>query len=236
VASAPARARGIPWPPKPAPATGPGGRKPVQLRWWILLLAVLWGVWLVARPPSAKKIDARIDAAIGLAQECKSKPAQDELIALRAGRATSDQLARLQRGLNDAAGACTRKRQRDKAWSDASDAVESLLAAGGYERARTRLQGFTRRWGEDRDTRALKDRIDDGRHPLAAPESGSTSSTAATTAQSARNLLQEARADLARGDAAAARDKMVLCLDMVDAADRDCAALKAQAERTLATQ
>jgi hypothetical protein len=232
-AAAPARGRGIPWSPKPAAPTGPGGRTPVRLRWWILLLAVLWGVWLVARPPSGKKIEGRIDTAIALAQACKSKPAQDELIALRSGRASPEQLARLQRGLNEAAGACTRKRQRDKAWNDAGAAVESALAAGNYERAQTRLQGFTRRWGEDKETRALKDRIDEGRHPLAAPES--SSSTSATT-QSARNLLQEARADLARGDPAAARDKMVLCLDMVDAADQACAALKAQAERTLGAQ
>jgi hypothetical protein len=231
--AAPARGRGIPWSPKPAAPTGPGGRTPVRLRWWILLLAVLWGVWLVARPPSGKKIEGRIDAAIALAQACKSKPAQDELIALRSGRASPEQLARLQRGLNEAAAACTRKRQRDKAWNDAGAAVESALAAGNYERAQTRLQGFTRRWGEDKETRALKDRIDEGRHPLAAPES--SSSTSATT-QSARNLLQEARADLARGDPAAARDKMVLCLDMVDAADQACAALKAQAERTLGAQ
>lgn len=235
--AAPARGRGIPWSPKPAAPTGPGGRTPVRLRWWILLLAVLWGVWLVARPPSGKKIEGRIDAAIALAQACKSKPAQDELIALRSGRASPEQLARLQRGLNEAAGACTRKRQRDKAWNDTGAAVESALAAGNYERAQTRLQGFTRRWGEDKETRALKDRIDEGRHPLAAPESSSsTSSSTSATTQSARNLLQEARADLARGDPAAARDKMVLCLDMVDAADQACAALKAQAERTLGAQ
>lgn len=230
----PERARGIPWPPKPAPAPGPGGRTPVRLRWWILFLAILWGVWLVAKP-SGKKVERRIDAAIALAQACQSKQAQDELIALRAGRATPEQLARLQRGLNEASTACTRKRQREKAWNDASGAVESLLAAGSYERARTRLQAFTRRWGEDKETRALKARIEEGRHPLAAPESSSHADTA-VPAQSARNLVQEARADLARGDAAAARDKMDLCLAMVDPSDRDCAAVKSQAERVLRTE
>jgi hypothetical protein len=171
-ASAPGRARGIPWPPPPAPtaANKPPGRQPIRLRWWIVALAVLWGVWLWAKP-SAQKIDRRIDAAIVLAQECKGKAAQDELIALRAGRATPQQLERLQRALNDASNACTRKRQRALAWSEARGGVESALAAGNAERARARLQAFTKRWGDDDDTRALRTRVDAarGEHPLAVP-------------------------------------------------------------------
>jgi hypothetical protein len=171
-AAPPERGRGIPWSPHPPPppAPKPAGRQPIRLRWWIVALAVLWGVWLWAKP-SAKKIDRRIDAAIALAQACQGKQAQDELIALRASRATPQQLERLQRALNDASNACTRKRQRASAWSEARGAVESALAAGSVERARTRLQAFTKRWGEDDDTRALKARIDAARaeHPLAIP-------------------------------------------------------------------
>jgi hypothetical protein len=168
--AAPERGRGIPWPPPPAPADKPPGRQPIRLRWWIVALAVLWGVWLWAKP-SAKKIDRRIDAAITLAQSCQGKQAQDELIALRASRATPEQLERLQRALNEASNACTRKRQRASAWSEARGAVESALAAGNAERARSRLQAFTKRWGEDDDTRALKTRVDAarGEHPLAIP-------------------------------------------------------------------
>jgi hypothetical protein len=226
----PARGRGIPWPPSPAPATQPAGRKPIRLRWWIIALAVLWGVWLLAKP-SAHKIDQRIDAAIALAESCQGKQAQDELIALRKSRATPEQLERLQRALNDASSACTRKRQRASAWSEARGGVESALAAGNAERARTRLQAFTKRWGEDDDTRALKTRVDAARgdHPLAVPSaSGDT--------PSARNLVREARADMARGDYGAARDKMDLCLTMVDPSDRDCAALKRDAERAAGGQ
>lgn len=170
--AAPARGRGIPWPPSLAPAAQPAGRRPIRLRWWIIALAVLWGVWLWAKP-SAQKIDKRIDAAIALAQSCQGKQAQDELIALRKSRATPEQLDRLQRALNDASGACTRKRQRASAWSDARGAVESALAAGNAERAHARLQAFTKRWGEDDDTRALKARVDAARgdHPLAVPPS-----------------------------------------------------------------
>jgi hypothetical protein len=171
-AAPPERGRGIPWSRHPTqpPAPKPAGRQPIRLRWWIVALAVLWGVWLWAKP-SAKKIDKRIDGAIALAQACQGKQAQDELIALRGSRATPQQLERLQRGLNEASSACTRKRQRASAWSEARAPIESALASGSVERARTRLQAFTKRWGEDDSTRALKARIDAARaeHPLAIP-------------------------------------------------------------------
>jgi hypothetical protein len=163
--------------PRPPLAAHPPQRSPIRLRWWLLALVVLWGVWLVAKP-SGKKIDRRIDAAIALAHECKASEAQAELIALRKSRATPEQLQRLQQGLNDEAAACTRRRQRGKAWSDASAAVESALAAAGWDKARTRLQAFSRRWGEDDATRALQDRIEAAHrediahreHPLAVPQ------------------------------------------------------------------
>jgi hypothetical protein len=168
----PERGRGIPWTrhPTPPPATKPAGRQPIRLRWWIVALAVLWGLWLWAKP-SAKKIDKRIDGAIALAQACQGKQAQDELIALRSSRATPEQLERLQRGLNEASYACTRKRQRASAWAEARGPIESALASGSVDRARSRLQAFTKRWGEDDNTRALKARIDAARaeHPLAIP-------------------------------------------------------------------
>jgi hypothetical protein len=162
--------------PRPPLAAHPPQRKPIRLRWWILALAVLWAVWLVAKP-SAKKIDRRIDAAIAMAHQCRGSEAQAELIALRKSSATPEQLQRLQQGLNDEAAICTRRRQRAKAWDETSAAAESALAADGWEKARTRLLAFIRRWGEDDNTRALKNRIEDARredearrtHPLAAP-------------------------------------------------------------------
>jgi hypothetical protein len=162
--------------PRPPLAAHPPQRKPIRLRWWILALLVLWGAWLVAKP-SAKKIDRRIDAAIAMAHQCRGSEAQAELIALRKTSATPEQLQRLQQGLNDEATICTRRRQRAKAWDETSAAAESALADAGWEKARTRLQAFIRRWGEDDNTRALKNRIEDARredearrtHPLAAP-------------------------------------------------------------------
>jgi hypothetical protein len=162
--------------PRPPLAAHPPARKPIRLRWWLLALALLWALWLLAKP-STVKIDRRIDAAIALARECKGSEAQSELIALRKSRATPEQLQRLQQGLNDEAATCTRRRQRAKAWSETSGAVEAALASASWDKARTRLQAFTRRWGEDGETRALRTRIEDARredeahrsHPLAAP-------------------------------------------------------------------
>ncbi len=227
--------------PRPPLAAHPLQRKPIRLRWWVLALVVLWGVWLMAKP-STKKIDRRIDAAIALARECKAGDAQAELIALRKTRATPEQLQRLQQALNDEAAKCTKRRQRAKAWSEASGAVESALAAAGWDKALARLQAFTKRWGEDEDTRATKERIEtarrDAAHPLAVPRSAAGSSGGGATgagggdkAQSAYNLIQSAQRDMANGNYGAAADKMTLCLTMVDAGNRECRALKTQAEQ-----
>ncbi len=159
----------VPRPPIPA---RPPQRRPVQLRWWILALAILAGVWLLVRP-SPKKIERQIDHAVALAKECKGNEAQAELISLRGSRATPAQLEQLQKTLNEQSAICTKRRLRNKAWLDASTAADAALDAGSSDKARTRLQGFIRRWGEDGRTRELKARIDEAaareKHPLAVP-------------------------------------------------------------------
>jgi hypothetical protein len=151
--------------PAPHPARGapvgaaPPRREPVRLRWWLLALAALWAIWLIAKP-SSRRVEAQMDKAIALASECKAREAQSELIALRGTKATPEQLQRVQKALNEASASCTRKRQRDKAWREAKPTIESALSASSFERARARLRAFTRRWGEDDDTRALKEAID----------------------------------------------------------------------------
>lgn len=161
--------------PRPPIPPRPPQRRPVQLRWWILALAILWGVWLLAKP-STKKIERQIDRAVALAKDCKGSEAQAELIALRGSRATPEQLESLQKTLNDQSAICTTRRLRNKAWNETSAAADTALDAGSSERARTRLQGFIRRWGEDDRTRELKARIDEAaareRHPLAVPRDG----------------------------------------------------------------
>jgi hypothetical protein len=159
----------VPRPPIPA---RPPQRRPVQLRWWILALTILAGVWLLARP-SPKKIERQIDHAVSLAKDCKGNEAQAELISLRGSRATPAQLEQLQKTLNEQSAVCTRRRLRNKAWLEASTAADAALDAGSSDKARTRLQGFIRRWGEDGKTRELKARIDEAaareKHPLAVP-------------------------------------------------------------------
>ena len=142
-----------------APPGAPPKREPVRLRWWLLALAALWAIWLIAKP-SSRRIEAQMDKAIALATECKPREAQSELIALRGTKATPEQLQRVQKSLNDASAACTRKRQRDKAWREAKAGVDAALAGSAVERARTRLRAFTKRWGEDDATRAAKEEID----------------------------------------------------------------------------
>ena len=147
-------------PPRADAAPGaPPKRDPVRLRWWLLALAALWAIWLIAKP-SNRRIEAQMDKAIALATECKPREAQTELIALRGTKASAEQLQRVQKALNEASATCTRKRQRDKAWREAKTAVDAALAGSAVERARTRLRAFTKRWGEDEATRAAKEEID----------------------------------------------------------------------------
>jgi hypothetical protein len=213
-----------PAPPRAAPKpAAPPQPAPLHWGWWLIGLGVLWLAWIGARP-ATQKFDARIDAAFALAQDCKGKQAQSELIALRTTRATPAQLQRLQTALNAAATTCERKRVRDKAWVDASSAIDAALASSAPEKARTRLATFTRRWGEDDTTAAAKARIDAAKREVVAPPP-------AQSPDSARNLITEAERDISRGNYRGAVDKMETCVSMVDVRNRDCIALKARAER-----
>jgi hypothetical protein len=117
---------------RPASPARPPGRDPVRLRWWLLALAALWVVWFLAKP-SSKKLDTRIDHAIALAAECKSREAQSELIALRSTRATQEQLQRVQEALNDAAAACRRQRQRQRNKSSGDNGRAERALAGAAD-------------------------------------------------------------------------------------------------------
>lgn len=167
--------RGIPPPPgvgraaaSPSPAQPPR-RAPIRLRWWIAALAALWLIWVMVRPEGSR-IERRMDRAVALAVECKARDAQDELIALRSTRATPEQLRQVQQSLNKAAADCTRAEQRAKAWLDTTGAIKKLRRARAYDKALARLAVFTKRWGEDDQTRALRlEIVDEREHPLADP-------------------------------------------------------------------
>ncbi|MBZ2209242.1 hypothetical protein [Massilia soli] len=164
-AAAPAPAAAPPargWGRKAAPAPAPvkPERGPVKLRWWIGLLAIVLGLWMWDKP---RKIEARVDRALALGAECKLNEAQAELIALRSTRATPEQLQRLQQGLNKASSACERKQQRARAWRDTVAEVDRAIDDATFIKAQQRLQGFVRNWGEDGDTRSLKEKISTAR-------------------------------------------------------------------------
>lgn len=174
--SQPQPGRGIPPPPGvgrvtaagPSPAQPPR-RAPIRLRWWIAALVVLWVIWTMVRPEGSR-IERRMDRAVALAVECKAREAQDELIALRNTRATPEQLRQVQQSLNKAAADCTRAEQRARAWEEATGAIKKLRRARSYDKALARLAVFTKRWGEDDQTRALRlEIIDEREHPLADP-------------------------------------------------------------------
>lgn len=167
-----------PLPPAPAPRTAAAhraapARKPIRLRWWLAALALLWLAWMLTKPLDAR-IERRMKEAIALAQECKPREAQDELIELRGTRASPAQLRQVQEGLNAAAAACKRAERRRTDWQMTETAVERLMRNNSQAQARTRLSTFTRRWGENDETRALARRIDAGRRerPLADPSRG----------------------------------------------------------------
>ena len=111
-----------PAPPKPSappppirpsipPPPAAQARKPIRLRWWLIVLGILWLAWMLTKPTAAR-IERRMESAIALAKECKPKDAQDELIALRRTRASEQQLRKVQDTLNAAAAACTREERR----------------------------------------------------------------------------------------------------------------------------
>jgi hypothetical protein len=224
----PVPAAPTPPPPRAYAAASPPRREPVRMRYWLIALLALWLIWLYARPAS-HKIDARIDSAMRASAECRFNDAQSELIALRMTRATPEQLARLQSAINAAVPGCEKKKLRIKAWNDTGAAVENALAAGDFGKAQARLAQFTRRYGDDDDTRKLKNKIAEQR--AAAPPAAKVAPSATETAQSVRNLIGEAERELAEGNYKGASDKLETCITMVDAGNRECAAFKVHADR-----
>ena len=232
--------------PPPMGAAIPPKREPVRLRWWLVAMAALWLIWIYAKPNAAKKIESRIESAMKASAECRLNDAQSELIALRMTRATPEQLERLQSAISAAGTTCGKKKQRDKAWGETTNAVESALVEGDFAKAQARLAQFTKRWNEDDESRKLKTRINERRAaapplaPLPLPEVIERSrpmlpplAPGQGQGQSAHNLIDEAERALRAGNYRAAVDKLETCITMVDEGARECAAFKVHAERML---
>jgi len=246
-------------PSRPAPRTAaaaqPPQPKPIRLRYWLMALALLALIWFYAKPDHKRvdaRIDARIDEAIAMSRACKSADAQAELIALRGDKASPEQLQRLQSAINAAASACDKKKLRARTWSETLAAVDSALDDGDTARAQVRLAQFTKRYGDDAETRALKARIaaqreaetpakkaapspsSGARADAGSPPDGAAGSagSAAQRSQSSRNLIAEAERQIALGNYKAASDKLETCIAMVEGS-RECAAYKVNADRLL---
>lgn len=212
----------------------------MRLRYWLMALATLWVIWMLAKP-EGNKIEDRIQNAITASNECRFNDAQSELIALRMTKATPEQLRRLQSAISDAGPACNKKKAREKAWNDTREAVDNLLGAGEFAKAQARLSKFTDRYREDEESRKLKARISQQRAdaaPVALPVPVGEElppprpvRSSASTAQSVRNLIDEADRALRAGDYVTASDKLEICITMVDEGNRECAAFKVHADR-----
>ena len=221
-----------PGPARKQAAAPPPRREPVRMRYWLIALLSLWLIWLYARP-STNKIEARIASATKASEECRFNDAQSELIALRMTKATREQLTRLQGVINAAYQGCEKKKLRLKAWDETSAAVESALAAADFVKAQARLAQFTRRYGDDDATRQLKEKIAAQRAaaPPPPPPLERMAPSPTETAQSVRNLIDEAERALAAGNYKKASDKLETCITMVDTGNRECAAFKVHADR-----
>ncbi len=222
-----------PVPPKAGtPRSGPMAppqRAPIRMRYWIIALVSLWLIWLYAKP-NPRKLEPRVAEAVVMSRECRLTEAQSELIALRGAKATDEQLRRIQSAMNSASPGCEKKRLRAKAWSDTTAAVETALEDDERGRALSRLNQFTRKWGEDAASRALKTRIGPVAPP--APREPARSAPAAPSGDlarevlSVRNLIAEAERDVATGNYQSASRRMESCIAMIPGGSRECAAYK----------
>lgn len=231
-------------------AAAPPRREPVRLRYWLIVLAGLWLIWLYARP-STRKIDNKIEAAVTATEECRLNDAQSALLELRMTKATPKQLERVQAAIKAGEVTCGKKAQREKAWTDTVAAVDDALAEAEFGRASARLAQFTRRYNEDAETRKLREKIASRKaaatppappaDPAPAPYERAERTQGADGAtgqksQSVRNLINEAERALLAGNYRAASDKLETCITMVDEGNRECAAFKVHADRMQASK
>lgn len=151
------------------PAGIPGGatqrkpplREPIGISTWLLVAGILAVIWYLAKPANQQEqIDQHADKALALMAECKLDAARAEVSAMRAAKATDVQIKKANDAIGSAVKSCEMKRQRAKAWTDLTAALESALQSGAVERADARLSAFTKKWGADNGTRDWDKRID----------------------------------------------------------------------------
>ncbi|MTW00703.1 hypothetical protein [Pseudoduganella ginsengisoli] len=163
-------------------------RKPISKSTWVSVAIVLGLIWFLARPSDpTKKLQARVDKAVEMVQDCKIDAARNELASLKSDKASAQQLKTLQDAINANAKKCDAKRHRAKAWSDLRPQLESALQSGAIDLADRRLAAFTKTWGADDESREMDGRID---------------------VRKGERLLNEADACIKRADRACAEAKL----------------------------
>ncbi|CAN7702434.1 hypothetical protein LJR289_005696 [Pseudoduganella sp. LjRoot289] len=195
-------------PPQPPADTGrgphakPPTREPISITTWLLVAMILAVIWYLAKPANEQeRIDKHVDKAIALMADCKLDAARAEVAAMRAAKATDLQLKKANEAISGAVKNCEMRRQRAKAWTDLTAALESALQSGAVERADARLSAFTRKWGPDDATRDWDKRID---------------------IRKAERLLDEADACLKKSDSTCLETRLVAAekLQRAEVADR----------------
>lgn len=172
------KARGVPpsgarsgpaagMPPKPpgdagrGPHAKPPMREPISVTTWLLVAMILAVIWYLAKPANKQeRIDKHVEQALALMADCKLDAARAEVAAMRTEKASELQLKKANEAIASAAKTCEMRRQRAKAWTDLTAALESALQSDAVERADARLSAFTKKWGADDGTRDWDKRID----------------------------------------------------------------------------
>lgn len=193
-ASQPARPAASP-PQKPpgdagrGPHAKPPMREPIGVSTWLLVAAILAVIWYLAKPANEQeRIDQHAEQALALMADCKLEAARAEVSAMRAAKAGDLQIKKANEAIASAVKTCEMKRQRARAWTELTAALETALQSGAVERADARLAAFTKKFGADDATRDWDKRID---------------------AKKAERLLDEADACLKKSDRTCLEAKLV---------------------------
>ncbi len=132
----------------------------MRLRYWLLFIALAFGIWQITKSPSKEQHTEKLEQALALSADCQLTKARAELNELKADKASAEQIKQLSTAIERAAPSCEKKRQREKAWQTAKTAIDNALQENSAPKANTALNTFTRRWGEDKATQEQKEAIE----------------------------------------------------------------------------
>jgi hypothetical protein len=226
----------------------------VRLRTLVAVFVVLWLIWTWTKP---EKFAERVEQAVTLASVCNTAEARKQLAALEADNASARQLERVRAALASAQPACA-PRSHPRAGGDAATGGKTGTGTRPHAQASRRsettsgVEAARRREGT---SGAQASRRPESLFGTPAPrraqsgqraadvnsQYGSSGSRVAAgmaapptqaspSAQSARNLIVDARRLIAGGNYRAAIDRMEVCTSMLDTVPAECRTLRVHAE------